>query len=44
MADLKPIYRADTKGAAEVALDELEEKWGEKYGVILDSIVDNQPL
>ena len=29
MADLKPIYRADTKGAAEVALDELE-KMGRK--------------
>jgi len=37
MADLKPIYRADTKGAAEVALDELEEKWGEKYGVVIQS-------
>lgn len=37
MADLKPIYRADTRGAAEVALDELEEKWGEKYGVVIQS-------
>ena len=37
MADLKPIYRADTKGAAEVALDELEAKWGEKYGVVIQS-------
>ena len=37
IADLKPIYRADTKGAAEVALDELEEKWGEKYGVVIQS-------
>ena len=35
--NLKPIYRADTKGAAEVALDELEAKWGEKYGVVIQS-------
>jgi hypothetical protein len=28
MADLKPVYRADTKQAAEMALDELEAKWG----------------
>lgn len=37
MADLKPIYRADTKSAAETALDELEDKWGEKYGVVIQS-------
>lgn len=37
MADLKPIYRADTKGAAEAALDELEAKWGEQYGVVIQS-------
>ncbi len=28
MADLKPVYRADTKAPAELALDELETKWG----------------
>ncbi|MCL8735338.1 hypothetical protein MU616_24680, partial [Salmonella enterica subsp. enterica serovar Enteritidis] len=28
MADLKPVYRAVSKDAAETALDELEEKWG----------------
>ena len=37
MADLKPIYRADIKSAAETALDELEAKWGEKYGVVIQS-------
>ena len=29
MADLKSVYRATTKEAAEIALDELEAKWGE---------------
>lgn len=28
MVDLKPVYRAPTKEAAELALDELEAKWG----------------
>jgi len=28
MADLKPVYKAETVEAAEAALDELEEKWG----------------
>ena len=28
MADLKPVYRASTKESAELALDELEAKWG----------------
>lgn len=37
MADLKPIYRADTKGAAETALDGLEAKWDEQYGVVIQS-------
>lgn len=37
MADLKPIYRADIKSAAETELDELEAKWGEKYGVVIQS-------
>lgn len=35
MADLKPVYRADTKAAAE--LDELEKKWGQKYPIVLES-------
>ncbi|WP_334472143.1 IS256 family transposase [Arsenophonus sp. PmNCSU2021_1] len=37
MADLKLVYRADTKAAAELALDELETKWGEKYPIVLES-------
>jgi len=37
MSDLKPVYRADTKAGAELALDELEKKWGEKYPVVLKS-------
>ncbi len=31
MADLKPVYTAVTKTEAEMALHELENKWGEKY-------------
>lgn len=31
MADLKPVYRAATREAAETALDELEAKWGALY-------------
>ncbi len=34
MADLKPVYRAVSKDAAETALDELEEKWGQRNPVI----------
>jgi putative transposase len=37
MADLKPVYRAATLGAAEIALDELENKWGKKYPIVLKS-------
>lgn len=37
MADLKLVYRADTKTIAETELLNLEEKWGEKYPVVLDS-------
>ncbi len=37
MADLKPVYKAETVEAAEVALDELEEKWGKKYPIVLKS-------
>jgi transposase-like protein len=31
MVDLKLVYRAKSLGEAEVALDELESLWGEKY-------------
>lgn len=37
MADLKPVYRATTKEAAEIALDELETKWGKQYPVVIRS-------
>lgn len=37
MADLKPVYRAVSKQEAEHQLQQLEEKWGTKYPVVLDS-------
>ena len=37
MADLKPVYRAVTKEAAELALDKLEEKWGDAYPLVINS-------
>ncbi len=37
MKDLKRVYRAVTKAAAESALNDLEEKWGERYGVAIAS-------
>lgn len=37
MQDLKPVYRATTKEAAEIALDELEAKWGKQYPVVIRS-------
>lgn len=37
MVDLKPVYRATTKEAAEIALDELEAKWGKQYPVVIRS-------
>ena len=37
MADLKPVYRAVSKEAAEIALDELDEKWGQQYPANVES-------
>tara|TARA_R110000851_G_C13015368_1_gene559686 strand:+ start:58 stop:1260 length:1203 start_codon:yes stop_codon:yes gene_type:complete len=37
MADLKPVYRAVSKEAAELALDELEAKWGDVYPLVINS-------
>lgn len=37
MADLKCVYKAATLNAAEIALDELEAKWGDKYPMVLKS-------
>ena len=36
-ADLKPIYRAVNVEAAEEALQDFDEKWGEKYPMIAQS-------
>ena len=37
MANLKPVYKAVSKEAAETALDELESRWGEQYPIVLKS-------
>lgn len=37
MADLKPVYQAVSKDEAEHQLGQLEEKWGKKYPVVIDS-------
>jgi putative transposase len=37
MADLKPVYKAATKNAAETALNELDAKWGKQYPVVISS-------
>ena len=37
MADLKSVYRAATKEAAEIALEELDAKWGKQYPLVLRS-------
>lgn len=37
MADLKPVYRAVSKQAAESALDGLEMKWGKQYPLVIGS-------
>lgn len=37
MNDLKAVYKAATLNAAELALDELEAKWGEKYPLVIAS-------
>ncbi len=37
MTDLKLVYRAISKDAAETALDALEEKWGDTYPIVIKS-------
>ena len=37
MADLKPVYQAVSKEVAEDALLQLDEKWGKKYPIVLQS-------
>lgn len=36
-ADMKGIYTAPNRDAAQLALDQLEEKWGQKYGYAIKS-------
>lgn len=37
MDDLKGVYKADTKEAGELALEALEDKWGDKYSIVIKS-------
>jgi transposase-like protein len=41
MGDLKQVYKAPTKEAAEEALMELEKKWGERYPMVINSWINN---
>lgn len=41
MRDLKPVYRAENVDIAELRLDELEKKWGNKYEKVLESWRNN---
>lgn len=41
MSDLKKVYKAPTKDAAEEALLELEDKWGERYPMVINSWTNN---
>jgi transposase-like protein len=37
MKDLKEVYKAQTRTLAEQALEALEEKWGKKYPIVIES-------
>jgi len=37
MKDLKKVYQAVSKDKAEIELDRLEEKWGDKYPIVIKS-------
>jgi putative transposase len=41
LADLKEVYRATTKELAEQQLDSLDQKWGKKYPLVLNSWRNN---
>ena len=41
MADLKRVYKAPTKQAAEEALLELESKWKERCPMVINSWINN---
>lgn len=40
-SDMKGIYTAPNRDAAQLALDQLEEKWGQKYGYAIKSWREN---
>lgn len=37
VADLKPVFKAVSVEAAEIAFDELEERWGKQYPIVIKS-------
>jgi transposase-like protein len=37
MKDLKKVYQAVSKQQAETKFDKLEEKWGDKYPIVIKS-------
>lgn len=41
MSDLKLVYKAANKGTAEIELDNLEQKWGDKYPIVIKSWRNN---
>ena len=41
MKDLKEVYKAPTEDLALVQLDNLKEKWGSNYGMVIDSWYNN---
>jgi putative transposase len=41
MAELKPVYKAQTKDLAELNLEKLAEKWRKKYPVVIKSWQEN---
>ena len=41
MKDLKEVYKATTEELALAQLDNLKEKWGSKYGMVIDSWYNN---
>ena len=41
MKDLKEVYRAVSKDSAETKLLQLEERWGKKYPIVINSWNDN---
>ncbi len=41
MSDLKLVYKADTKATAEIELENLATKWGNKYPIVIKSWQNN---